>query len=131
MSDDECLAIIANLPGKVDKIILSGGEPLAEKKQLYLILDTLIAKYGNDQKIILQTNGDLMTSGILDTLIQKGVKGISIASLDRFHKYAGAKLEGLKELFNSRGMIDIMNLKKILKTQHITFAKYIPGQGIF
>ena len=108
ISDEECLQIIANLPDKIDKIILSGGEPLAERKQLYLILDTLIAKYGSQQKITVQTNGDLMTPEILDTLLQKGIKGISIASLDRFHKYAGAKLDGLKELFNSKGMVDAM-----------------------
>lgn len=108
MSDEECLAIIANLPEKVDKIILSGGEPLAERKQLYLILDTLREKYGPDQRVTLQTNGDLMTGEILDTLLAKGVKGISIASLDRFHKHAGAKLDGLKQLFDSKGMVDAM-----------------------
>jgi hypothetical protein len=108
ISDEECLSIIGNLPDKIDKIILSGGEPLAEKKQLYLILDTLIEKYGKQQKITMQTNGDLMTEAILDTVLEKGVKGISIASLDRFHKYAGAKLDGLKELFNSRDMVDVM-----------------------
>ena len=108
ISDEDCLKIIANLPHKIDKIILSGGEPLAERKQLYLILDTLTEKYGMDQKITLQTNGDLMTEQILDTLLEKGVKGISIASLDRFHKYAGAKLDGLKSLFDSRGMVDAM-----------------------
>ena len=81
ISDDDCLNIIANLPDKIDKIILSGGEPLAERKQLYLILDTLVAKYGKAQKIIVQTNGDLMTSEIMDTLLEKGVKSISIACL--------------------------------------------------
>jgi hypothetical protein len=108
ISDEDCLSIIGNLPEKIDKIILSGGEPLAERKQLYLILDTLVEKYGKQQKISLQTNGDLMTEAILDTLIEKGVKGISIASLDRYHKHAGAKLDILKELFNSRGMVDVM-----------------------
>ncbi len=108
MTDQECLDIISNLPPKIDKIILSGGEPLAEKKQLYLILDTLREKYGADQKITLQTNGDLMTGTILDTLLAKGVKGISIASLDRFHKHAGAKLDSLKKLFDSKGMVDAM-----------------------
>ena len=108
ISDEECLQIIANLPDTIDKIILSGGEPLAERKQLYLILDTLTAKYGMQQKISIQTNGDLMTPEILDTLLQKGVKSVGIASLDRFHKHAGAKLEGLKELFNSKGMVDVM-----------------------
>ena len=108
ISDDDCLNIIANLPDKIDKIILSGGEPLAERKQLYLILDTLVAKYGKAQKIIVQTNGDLMTSEIMDTLLEKGVKSISIASLDRYHKHAGSKLDGLKGLFNSKGMVDVM-----------------------
>ncbi len=108
MSDEDCLNIIDNLPDKVNKIILSGGEPLAERKQLYLILDALTKKYGVNQKITLQTNGDLMTSEILDTLLKKGVKGISIASLDRFHKHAGAKLDGLKTLFDSKGMVDVM-----------------------
>lgn len=108
MTDEECLSIIANMPDKIGKIILSGGEPLAERKQLYLILDTLKEKYGAEQKITLQTNGDLMTEKILDTILEKGVKGISIASLDRFHKHAGAKLDGLKTLFDSRGMVDAM-----------------------
>lgn len=108
MSDEDCLNIIGNLPDKVNKIILSGGEPLAERKQLYLILDALTEKYGINQKITLQTNGDLMTSEILDTLLKKGVKGISIASLDRFHKHAGAKLDGLKTLFDLKGMVDVM-----------------------
>ena len=108
ISDEDCLKIIANLPDKIDRIILSGGEPLAERKQLYLILDTLIAKYGKQQKITVQTNGDLMTPEILDTLLEKGIKGISIASLDRFHKYAGTKLDGLKTLFDSKGLVDVM-----------------------
>ncbi|WP_051291165.1 radical SAM protein [Pedobacter glucosidilyticus] len=108
MTDEECLQIIHHLPEKLSKIILSGGEPLADRKQLYLIIDTLIAKYGQDLKITIQTNGDLMTGKILDILLEKGVKGFSIASLDRFHKHAGAKLNILKELFDSRGLVDIM-----------------------
>lgn len=108
MSEEECMQVIDNLPEKIDKIILSGGEPLAERKILYAILDKLTAKYGKEQKIVIQTNGDLMTEKILDTLLEKGLKSISIASLDRFHKYAGAKLEPLKKLFESRGLIDAM-----------------------
>ncbi len=108
ISDEECVNIIGNMPDTIGKIILSGGEPLAERKQLYLILDTLTEKYGFDQKITLQTNGDLMTDQILDTLLSKGVKSVSIASLDRFHKHAGARLDGLKKLFDSRGMMDAM-----------------------
>ena len=39
---------------------------------------------------MLQTNGDLMTGQILDTLLEKGVC-IDIASIDRYHKHAGKK----------------------------------------
>ena len=112
MSEEECLQVVDNLPDKVDKIILSGGEPLAERKILYSILDRLTEKYGADQRIHIQTNGDLMTPQILDTLLKKGVKSINIASLDRFHKHAGSRLGLLKELFYSRGMIDTVPLKK-------------------
>lgn len=125
ISDEDCLNIIGNLPDKVDKLILSGGEPLAEKKQLYLILDTLTEKYGKSQKITIQTNGDLMTEEILDTLIKKGVKGISIASLDRYHKHAGAKLDGLKKLFDSRGMVDIMPIISMGKKQSVIDPSWI------
>jgi hypothetical protein len=55
---------------------------------------------------MLQTNGDLINQQILDTLIEKGVTRIDIASIDRFHQFAGQRLEMLKALFKSRGMSD-------------------------
>jgi len=106
ITEQDCLDIVANMPDKVGKIILSGGEPLAEKNKLYSILDALTAKYGSRQMISVQTNGDLMTEKILDTLLSKGLKSINIASLDRYHKHQGARLDILKALFDSRGMID-------------------------
>lgn len=106
MSEAECMAIIENLPGKIDRLILSGGEPLADKKLLYQILDRLKEKYNGETQIMLQTNGDLINEQILDTLIEKGVTRIDIASIDRFHKFAGERLEMLKALFKSRGMSD-------------------------
>jgi hypothetical protein len=122
MSDEECLQIISNLPENLGRIILSGGEPLANKKQLYLILDTLVEKYGKAFNISLQTNGDLMKPKILDELLEKGVKSFSIASLDRFHKHAGAKLAPLKELFDSRGLVDVM--------PYITVGVYEEGKRL-
>lgn len=122
MTDKECLQIISNLPENLSRIILSGGEPLADKKQLYLILDTLIEKYGKTFNISLQTNGDLMKPKILDELLEKGVKSFSIASLDRFHKHAGAKLAPLKELFDSRGLVDVM--------PYITVGVYEEGKRL-
>ena len=102
ISEEDCLAIIENLPEKVDRLILSGGEPLAEKKKLYLILDELKEKYGNETQLMLQTNGDLLTGEILDVLIEKGITRFDIASIDRYHKTAGGRLMELAELFDSR-----------------------------
>lgn len=104
ISEEECMQIIENLPGHIDRLILSGGEPLAEKKLLYAILDRLKARYGDRTQVMLQTNGDLLTGKILDTLIEKGVTRFDIASIDRYHKHAGEHLEKLGQLFDSRGV---------------------------
>lgn len=100
------MAIINNLPDRIDRLILSGGEPLADKKLLYAILDKLKEKYNGNTQIMLQTNGDLINGEILDTLVEKGITRIDIASIDRYHKKAGARLDTLKELFFSRGFGD-------------------------
>jgi hypothetical protein len=101
---EECLAIIDNLPDRVDRLILSGGEPLADRQKLYGILDKLRQRFGDTTQIMLQTNGDLLTPNILDTLIEKGVTRFDIASIDRYHKHAGERLMTLAELFESRGV---------------------------
>lgn len=104
ISEAECLAIVDHLPQSLDRIVLSGGEPLADKKKLYLILDALHSRYGHRTQVMLQTNGDLLTGDILDILIAKGVTRFDIASVDRYHKLAGARLMELAELFESRGV---------------------------
>ncbi len=104
ISEEECLQIIDNLPDRIDRLILSGGEPLADRKKLYLILDKLHERYGDATQIMLQTNGDLLTPKILDTLIEKGVTRFDIASIDRYHKYAGNRIMEIAELFESRGV---------------------------
>jgi len=104
LSEEDCLAIIDNLPDKMDRLILSGGEPLAEKSILYAILDKVKQRYNGETQIMVQTNGDLMTGEILDTLIEKGVTRIDIASIDRYHKKAGSRVMELSDLFESRGM---------------------------
>ena len=119
LSEAECLAIVGNLPDTVDRIILSGGEPLSEKKLLYTILDALAQKYHGNSQIMLQTNGDLLTGEILDTLILKGVTRIDLASIDRYHKNAGARLDVLKELFFSRGFSDENTAPLIEKDTYI------------
>lgn len=127
ISEEECMAIIENLPSQVDRIILSGGEPLADKKLLYKILDRLNNKYHGSSQIMLQTNGDLINEKVLDTLIEKGVTRIDIASIDRFHKFAGERLELLKALFKSRGMSDevaepLITKDKFLKKETLSFG---------
>lgn len=106
ITEEECLQIIDHLPDRIDRLILSGGEPLAERKKLYLILDTLKEKYSTKTQVMLQTNGDLLTPEILDALITKGVTRFDVASIDAYHKYKGEKKEALIELFRSRGMSD-------------------------
>ena len=122
MTDDDCLAIIQHLPTFLDRLILSGGEPLADRKQLYLILDAVKARYSsatNPPQIMLQTNGDLLTPTILDTLLDKGVTRIDLASIDRYHRHQGARLETLIALFRSRGMHD-ENTDPLIGTDNYT-----------
>ncbi len=104
ISVEDCLAIIENLPDKIDRLILSGGEPLADLQKLYTILDRVSEKYGDDTQVMLQTNGDLLNEEKLDTLIAKGVTRFDIASIDRYHKKAGSRLMELADLFESRGV---------------------------
>lgn len=109
ISTADCLAIVANLPARMDRLILSGGEPLAEKAKLYAILDALQERYAADlaegrMQLMLQTNGDLLKPDVLDQLIQKGITRFDIASIDRYHKHQGARLGELAELFASRGV---------------------------
>lgn len=104
ISEEECLQIIENLPDRVDRLILSGGEPIADKKLLYTILDRIKEKYQGQTQVMLQTNGDLLTGHILDNLIAKGVSRFDIASIDRYHKHAGDRLMVLADLFASRGV---------------------------
>lgn len=104
ISLDDCLAIVENLPSRVDRLILSGGEPLAEREKLYAILDAVKEKYKGQTQIMLQTNGDLLTEERLDTLIEKGVSRFDIASIDRYHKHQGDRLMELADLFDSRGV---------------------------
>ncbi|MEM6262908.1 MAG: radical SAM protein [Bacteroidota bacterium] len=104
ITEEECLQIIDNLPEKMDRLILSGGEPLAELKKLYMILDRVRERYGDETQLMLQTNGDILNEQKLDTLIEKGVTRFDIASIDRFHRHKGERLEQLAKLFESRGV---------------------------
>ena len=105
LTEGECMKIIDHLPAGFGRLILSGGEPLAERKLLYRILEEAQKKYGStDAQIMLQTNGDLLTADILDDLIALGVSRFDVSSIDRYHKHAGERLMDLAELFDSRGV---------------------------
>jgi hypothetical protein len=101
---EECLAVLGNLPPRLDRLILSGGEPLIEFDKLLAILDAARERYRGATQLMLQTNGDLLDGGKLDLLLAKGVTRIDVASMDRHHRKAGARQDRLTELFTSRGL---------------------------
>lgn len=109
ISEADCIKIIENLPDKVNRLILSGGEPLADIKLLYTILDKIKEKYSNSVQIMLQTNGDLLNVEKLQILIEKGVQRFDIASIDRYHKKAGSRLMELADIFESCNVIGTEN----------------------
>ncbi len=104
ISLDDCLAIVDNLPEKMDRLILSGGEPLAERDKLYAILDKVRERYGDAVQVMLQTNGDLLNAERLQILIEKGVSRFDIASIDRYHKHKGERLGEIAKLFEAAGV---------------------------
>ena len=104
ITEAECMAVIDNMPDRVDRLILSGGEPLAEKKLIWSVLEKIQNKYGKNTQVMLQTNGDLLTGEILDKLIEHGVTRFDIASIDRYHKHSGDRLMEIAEIFDSRGV---------------------------
>jgi hypothetical protein len=106
ISLEDCLAIVSNLPERIDRLILSGGEPLAERPKLYAILEALRERYRGATQVMLQTNGDLLTPERLDEILARGVSRIDVASVDRFHRLEGSRKAELEALFRSRGMLD-------------------------
>lgn len=106
MTEEECLAVVENLPRSAGRVILSGGEPLAERQKLHRILEALRDKYQGQTEVMLQTNGDLLTPERLDEILARGVTRIDVASIDRFHKLKGQRRGELETLFRSRGMRD-------------------------
>ncbi len=105
ISLEDCLAIVDNLPAKIDRLILSGGEPLVERAKLHAILEAARARFGTRTQLMVQTNGDMLDEERLDELLERGVSRVDIASMDRLHAKQGSHRERLTELFLSRGMV--------------------------
>jgi organic radical activating enzyme len=123
ISTEDCLKIIDNLPETMDRLILSGGEPLADRKKLYAILEKLEHRYQGSVEIMIQTNGDLLSEKRLKELIEKGVTRFDIASIDRYHKKAGARLDELKVLFDSQGVNGESSAPLIAKDNYVRGKK--------
>jgi len=104
ITQDDCLAIVGNLPESLGRLILSGGEPLVEWGKLVTILGAVRTRYAGRTQVMLQTNGDLLTGEKLDALLEAGVTRFDVASIDRFHKFSGARKDELETLFRSRRM---------------------------
>ncbi len=103
---DEADAVLGNLP-QPNRLILSGGEPLIEKDLLLHILRSATQRFGNETRLALQTNGDLLDEEALDELLDAGVQSISIASQDEYHAKRDGLRERLKELLGSRGLREV------------------------
>ncbi|MBI4042896.1 MAG: radical SAM protein [Deltaproteobacteria bacterium] len=118
LSAEEISRIVSNLPDRLYRIILSGGEPFAERKKLTSLLKELREKYGKTLHISVQTNGDLLRDQDFDEIILPFVNQISIASLDRFHKQQGMHQERLAVLFERFGLIP----KAAGTSEHLTYS---------
>jgi hypothetical protein len=104
-----------SLPEKTGRIILSGGEFLLEalREQLsYPLVERLAARYreAGGVQVVVQTTGDLLSDGIIDALLDRGVYMISVAGVDDFHvgmegaDKQRAFVEKLTQLFERHGM---------------------------
>jgi hypothetical protein len=102
----ELLRVIPNLPDKVGRVILSGGEPTMEMEKLTTLVTALRKRYPQDTGILLQSNGDLLDGGRLKALEEMGIDRLDIVSMDRFHKHQGARREELETLFLAGGWKD-------------------------
>ncbi len=99
----EADAVLANLP-EAKRLILSGGEPLVERKLLLHILHNARQRFGRRTVLALQTNGDLLDASALDALLEAGLQHISIASQDPYHVRREGLRERLTKLLASRGL---------------------------
>jgi len=111
------------------RLILAGGELLIDgvrEELLYPALEALANRYGRaghgaaashggdvpagaPPLISIQTTGDVLTPTFLDELLERGVEGIAIASIDDYHvgmqgERKFAFMERVRKLMASRGV---------------------------
>ena len=101
--------ILANLPERLDRIVLAGGEVLLEPVRSRVLNPVLAALHGRDTRVIVQTTGDLLTGEVVRDLVDRGVWMVSVSGLDDFHVghegAAGTRLrERLVAMFAAAGI---------------------------
>ncbi len=108
LARDEVSRCVDHLPDPADvpveRIILSGGEPLVWPELLFHALDALWERYAAGTLLCVQTNGDSLDAAMLDALGAHHVRRVDVASMDAFHhKRCLQRRDGLEALLVSRG----------------------------
>lgn len=105
--------VVENLPTRIDRVVLSGGEILLDGVFRRVTLPAIAAlrrRYGDATRIVVQTTGDLVTTARVRELLQAGVWMISVAGVDDFHvghegsARQAALVARLSALFDAEGM---------------------------
>lgn len=78
-------------PERTGRIILAGGEvllPQVRESVLYPAIERIVEKYrcSGGVQVVIQTTGDVLTPGIVDDLLTRGVWMISVSGMDDFHE---------------------------------------------
>ncbi|MCP4643622.1 MAG: radical SAM protein, partial [bacterium] len=108
---DAVAPCVAHLPDParvpVGKVILSGGEPLVWPDLLFEALNELHTKYGEETRLEIQTNGDLLDEPMLVRLLDHHVTRIDVSSQDKFHaKESRTRKDYLLDLFDKYGLTE-------------------------
>lgn len=104
LDTQQLLRVVANLPDRAERIILSGGEPLVEMDKLVALLGALRQRYSGHASLGLQTNGDLLNDRRLQRLLAADIVRFDITSLDRYHRAQGQHRARLEALFARWGI---------------------------
>ena len=80
-----------NGPEHIGRVVLAGGEvllPQVRETILYPAIERLVARYRSvgGVKIVVQTTGDLVTAGIVEQLLERGIWMISVSGMDDYHE---------------------------------------------
>ena len=103
ISEGDVERIVSNFPGKVDQVILGGGELLVVKPLFYRVLDALYAKFGDATNLMIQTNGDLLDEQTIAELVERHVCRFDVSSMDDFHHNRKTR-EQLEEILSANGL---------------------------